>query len=405
MQKRLTKNQIVLLNLCAQTLFDKKCSIPEIIEINEIAGEAYEQAVLSIASSAFNNAPFLDEFKNKKNLQQIAKNIQVSCAHEEIHKLLTDNEVPYVVLKGIASASYYKEPMLRTMGDVDIFVDADNFDKCDKLICSIGYIKEKDAELRTNHVAFRKRVGNNDIVCELHHKINGVPDNDADVINNYLENIFDEACLYSAPNSTCIVPSKFHHGLILLLHTASHLTSEGIGLRHLCDWAVFVNSLSNDEFVELFEKPLKEVGLWRFAQLLTLCCIRYLGCEQKNWAGEADDELLEAIVSDILEGGNFGFKNPERYRQIKYIKDRNDKTVDRKKSLFQVFYTINSKAKYESKFVKKHKWLLPIGWAAVVFKYIGLVIKGKRKLDGISTVSDANSRKKIYSEFHLFEKE
>ncbi|MBQ8868900.1 MAG: nucleotidyltransferase family protein [Oscillospiraceae bacterium] len=395
------KNQDDLFNVCAAALFSKKIEIKK-LDFFKIVKEAKLQAVLPLVE----NKIFVHyKDAHEEAMKIVSKNIQVFCAHEEVHRLLTNNKVPYVVLKGVASASYYKEPVLRTMGDVDLFVAADDFDKCDKLLCSIGYIKEKDAELRTNHVAFRKRVGNNNIVCELHHKINGVPDNDANVINKYLENIFDKAYLYSSQNSACIVPSTFHHGIILLLHTASHLTSEGIGLRHLCDWAVFVNSLSNDEFVKVFEKPLKEMGLWRFARLITLCCARYLGCDCKDWAGEADDELLEAIIADVLDGGNFGFKDNDRCHQIKYIKHRNDKTVDGKKSLFQALFTINSKAKHKCKFVRKHKWLLPIGWVVVVFNYIWLVLSGKRKLDSFSTIDRANARKKIYSEFHLYKPE
>ena len=57
----------------------------------------------------------------------------------------------------------------------------------------------------------------------------------------------------------------------------SHMTSESIGLRHLCDWAVFVNSISNNEFVGLFSENLKSFGLWKFAQIMTATSEKYLG--------------------------------------------------------------------------------------------------------------------------------
>ena len=55
------------------------------------------------------------------------------------------------------------------------------------------------------------------------------------------------------------MPSHFHHGLNLLLHTNQHLLGEGLGLRHLCDWAVFAAGFSDEEFRELFEEKLKAV--------------------------------------------------------------------------------------------------------------------------------------------------
>ena len=57
------------------------------------------------------------------------------------------------------------------------------------------------------------------------------------------------------------VPSDLHHGLILLLHNASHMTAGGIGLRHLCDWAVYMERMT-DDFVENELAPcLKACGL------------------------------------------------------------------------------------------------------------------------------------------------
>ena len=204
-------------------------------------------------------------------------------------------------------------------------------------------------------------------------------------------------------NGSCVVPSKFHHGLILLLHTANHLTNEGVGLRHLCDWAVFVNSFSNDEFIVLFEKPLKETGLWRFAALLTKCCVKYLDCDQKSWVGEVCDELLEEIIADILNGGNFGFKDTNRYSQIKYITDRKNGERAKRSPVLQLFLSINEKTKKEFKFVNKSKFFMPIGWIFTVCKYLYMVIMGKRRLDGISTITHAKKRASIYSEFHLYE--
>ncbi len=398
----LSKNQNDLVAICAQALFGKKAELNN-PNYSEIIKEAISQAVLplveSVVNERYNNA-------HANAMRIVSRNVNIECAHYELYDLLSSNGIFCVLFKGIASASYYKERPLRTMGDIDFLVKESDIEKADDLLCSANYVTKEYIDSGDNHISYKKTTGNNVIVCEMHRAINGIPnDEKGKIINKYLDNIFDTAIEYRTANGSCLVPDKFHHGLILLLHTASHLTSEGIGLRHLCDWAVFVNSLSNDEFVKLFEKPLKEMGLWRFAQLLTLCCIRYLGCDHKNWAGEADDKLIEAIVADILDGGNFGFKDDDRYRQIKYIKNRNDSTVDGKKSLFQVFYTINSKAKSECKFVKKHKWLLPIGWGVVVFNYIWLVLSRKRKPDSFSTIDRANARKKIYGEFHLYETE
>lgn len=400
MQKKINDAQKILLDLCAKSFFDKDIVAPDEFDSKLLIDEANRQTVFPIVFSLIKGKTS-DDNTDKRFSQIIAKNIRVEYGHNEVHRVLTKNNIPYVVLKGVASASYYKEPMLRTMGDVDILVSPDDIAKADKLLKSIGFVTTDDIDGDDMHIGYKRKDG---VACELHRRINGVPQNEAgDTINKYLSDIFDKAKEYKTSNGSCIVPGAFHHGLILLLHTASHLTHEGVGLRHLCDWAVFVNSFSNDDFVNTFEKPLKEMGVWRFAQLLTLCCVKYLGCDAKNWIGDSDDVLIDGIVCDILNGGNFGLKDPERYSQIKYISDRKNGTVGKKSPILQLFSTINAKTKKDFGFVNKSKLLLPIGWLFTVCKYLYMVITGKRAIDGISTISGAESRKNIYNEFKLFE--
>ncbi len=401
MQKNIDDNQKLLLQLCAKSLFDKNIALPDKFNFVELIEESKRQTVFPFAYSLIKEK--IDGVADKYFSQIIAKNIRVEYAHNEVHRVLSENNISYVILKGVASASYYNEPMLRTMGDVDVLVAPQDIAKADKLLKSIGFVTTDDIDSDDMHIAFKRKDG---ISCELHRKIGWAPKNEVgDTVLKYLSDIFEQGTEYKTSNGSCIIPNKFHHGLILLLHTATHLTHEGVGLRHLCDWAVFVNSFSNDEFINTFEKPLKETGLWRFAQLLTLCCIKYLGCDQKNWVGDEKDSLLDSIVVDILNGGNFGYKDTDRYSQIKYISDRKSGKVTKNNPILQLFSSINTKTKKEFKFVNKSKFFLPIGWIFTVCKYFYMVIVGKRSLDSAATIASAKQRKDIYNEFKLFNKE
>lgn len=399
LMQKIDNNQKLLLDLCAKSLFCKEVTIPDEFDCNELVEESKRQTVFPVAYSFVKDK--CDDVDSKTFSQIIAKNIRVEFAHNEIHRILSDNSIPYVILKGVASASYYKEPMLRMMGDVDVLVRPDDIAKADELLKSIGFVTADDIHGDDMHIGYKRNDG---IACELHRRIGWAPQNSVgDTVNKYLDDIFEKSVEYKMSNGSCIVPCKFHHGLILLLHTATHLTHEGVGLRHLCDWAVFANDFSNDEFVSLFEQPLKEMGLWRFAQLLTLCCVSHLGCDQKEWAGEDDNNLIDSIVFDILNGGNFGTKDTDRYNQIKYISDRKEGTTAKKNPILQLFASINAKTKKEFKFSNKSKFFLPLGWICTVCKYLYLVVMGKRRLDTVSTINNAKQRKNIYDEFKLFE--
>ena len=52
----------------------------------------------------------------------VMRDMLIHNAHTAIHTLMTQNGIPYVMLKGAASAYYYPQTFLRSMGDVDFYV-------------------------------------------------------------------------------------------------------------------------------------------------------------------------------------------------------------------------------------------------------------------------------------------
>ncbi len=385
-----------LINFCGAALFDKK-NQNHTQNIEFLLPEAANQTVFPLVYATLEGKCDLSDYQSRY-YSVITNNVRIFEEHKKLHQLLSENGVPYVFLKGCASARYYPDPLLRTMGDVDILITPDNTEKVDNLLLSAGYTKYSDSEELDLHIGYKSKTG---IVCELHRSVNGIPKTEiGDKISSLLSDIFDKSVLQGGEY---VCPDDFHHGLILLLHTATHLTHEGIGLRHLCDWAVFIAQFSDELFLKIFEKPLKNVGLWKFACILSACAVKYLGCPQKQWIEHCDNTITDAVLEDILNGGNFGKKDFSRYQHIKYISNRENRTIDNSHPIKRVFINISSKAKNEIGFVKRFPLLLPIGFLAVIFKYLFLIITRKRKPDSKATITAATKRKNLYSEFKLFE--
>lgn len=370
--------QVQLLNLLSNALFNSHKPVYP-TDTNALLTEASAQAVLPLIA--------LDTVSTAKTQINaiLTKNLTVIYEHTELHELLTSNNISYVILKGCASASYYDDAVLRTMGDVDFLVNQQDLSRAGDLLESIDFERTAGDDSAGIHIAYHRDAS----TWELHRSVNGIPAGICgDFVKSYLSDIINTAVDCETSCGTIRIPDPFHHCLILLLHTASHLTSEGVGLRHLCDWAVFANKVN----VEQWKTELQNCGLYHFAQILTLVSMKYLGLPEQSWAGTADDTILEQLITDILDGGNFGKKDDDRYRQIKYISNRGEHTVDQKNAVFQLWDTIGKKAAAERK-----------SRAGVVAEYIGLVIYGKRKLDTGKTIGAANQRKKLYAELHLYE--
>ena len=324
--------------------------------------------------------------------------------HNELHELMKLHGISYVAIKGLASAAYYPDPSLRDMGDVDFLVFENDFEASKRAVMSAGFKLDHGDEEDSIHIAFKREPMS---IWEQHRCVNGIPEGSVgELIREELDKTIETSEMVNLDGAVCRIPDKYHHGLIMLLHMISHMTSEGIGLRHLCDWAVFVNSLANDEFDELFATKFKTFGVWKYAQIMTAVCERYLGIAHKQWAEnpEIDDALMYGVIEDIMNGGNFGKKDMNRYREIKYISNRNERTVDNKSVLTQVVNTLNQKVYTDYSFINKHRIFLPVGWVAEGGKYIGLLISGKRKSKNTSAMlKEAAKRKDVYSRMDLFE--
>ena len=385
----LNKTQTALLELLSKALFQKQVNIT-VTDWKSLYREANTHKVFPCVfevSKAFVGDEALLEKSAKFVRHCIAKTVTINYAHTELHRTLSAHGIPYVAFKGLASSLYYPQPELRTAGDVDFYVNPTDFDACESVLKENGYAWVEDGG---KHVVYQK----NGEFLELHRTLNGIPDNAVgkQIETDVFGDLVQTAVAHSDGQGTVMLPDTFHHGMILLLHTLSHMMKEGIGLRHLCDWAVFASSLSNEAFTALFETKLKAYGLWRFARLLSLCAVCYLGAPKMAWQGEADETLLQNMMCDIMASGNFGEKDKDRKGQIKYIADRGEFTQSESSVFTQARKSLSKKAALEHK-----------SKAAVVTEYVKNVLTGKRKPDTAKTLETAAERKAIYSEFHLFE--
>ena len=421
---------------------------------------AYEAAKKAAVASGQPLPPEVDRAWNDAVNSIMRRNIRVEAEHGELHRLMTSAGIPYVILKGCASAAYYPDPFLRTLGDVDFLVRPEDADRADKLLRENGFTY-KPSSNTDERVYVRGKS-----VWELHTAANGTPGGEvgkrvralmADAIEKAEPVSYVGVEFHSDPNESCrprrfqandlkdcssqqsekttvipnevrnltegsknerdpspaaqddnedyLVPSDFHHGLILLLHTARHMTTGGIGLRHLCDWAVFA-AYMGDRFPAEFEDKLKSVGLWKFACILTQLSSEYLGAPEQAWAGQPDAqdrELLEALMDDIFAGGNFGVKDKSRRDQAKFITDRKSGGAASRSMLGQAVRSANEIVRRHWPAADKLPFLYPFGWAFFGGRYAIHAAFGRRERLAVRSLShSANRRRGLYGQLELF---
>ena len=377
------------------------------------------------------------------------RNIRVEAEHAELHRMLsgapsgdwrlaTGDSIPYVILKGCASAAYYPEPFLRQLGDVDFLIAPEDVGRADKLLRENGFTYKESSNTDERIYSRGKSV------WELHVAANGTPGGEVGVrVRALMADAIEKATFchserseeshkktaaetkeiprppfptnlggLGSPGATWdarddsgnsfLVPSEFHHGLILLLHTARHMTTGGVGLRQICDWAVFSAHMGG-RFPGVFEEKLRSVGLWKFACILTQLSSEYLGAPVQNWTGEPDRELLAALIDDIFAGGNFGGKDRSRRDQAKFITDRKSGGAASGSAAGQAVRSANEIVRRHWPAAAKLPILYPAGWAFFGGRYALRAALGKREKPDVRSLSkNAGLRRRIYTRLDLF---
>lgn len=401
----LNKTEQVLLDLLAVNLFAAGKSFDAVsVDWRSVWFEAYLQGVSLTAFSDFpEELAVSSDFSGiRKKLQsRISDNLRVNRSHSKIHRILTEAKIPYVIIKGLASALYYPDSLLRSMGDVDFLISEKDLEKTCKVLEQNGFTASEKSH--GDHLVYT------DNACryELHTEPAGMPKGEAgELVKGWLSDILEKSELKSSLFGEISVSSEFHHGLIILLHTCHHLTSSGIGLRHLCDWAVFVNSLSENEFINLFQAKFQAIGLWNFACVLTKVCEKYLSCPGEKWVGEVDEALVDALAKDIFIGGNLGQKSADRSHEAMILPKYGDTEHKEQSNSKRFIGYVNQSVKNNWKSAEKNKILLPIGWVYFGGRYVFRSLKGERpKINVNSFINEAKQRTELFDKLKLFEKE
>ena len=403
------EEQRVLLALLGQTLFGRAPALEQEPDWNAVLREAKQQAVLPLAWEAAKTrlsgpkAEAMDEAVGKL----VANNMFMDFDHVELHQAMTAAGIGYVVMKGSASAAYYPQPMLRMMGDVDFLVRQEDAARAGQTLGELGFRETEERDNPIHQAYVRDTDPTHRSEWELHWQPNGIPRNAAgEEIRALLADSVETARLRETENGAYMVPDDFHHGLMILIHTAMHMIHSGVGLRHLCDWAVFAESLSDERFCALFREPLERTGLWDFACVLTALSTRYLGGAERPWTGERSEELLEGLMCDILSGGNFGKKDRARLDEARLLVDREKGLVSGEVSAKNLLSALNVKARRAMPFLQKAPLLLPLGWGYVALRHLGRMARGSRpalRLD--RAVAGAEQRSRLYRQLRLFEQE
>ncbi len=287
---------------------------------------------------------------------------------KELCKLLQEAKIPFVILKGAASARYYPKPAYRQMGDIDFLVPPQYFEQAHLLMLKEGY-KQLD-EGTPRHLEFKK----NSALFELHRVFAKNNDSETEAfLDDLIFDAFDRLETATVEGYSFPVLPPLESGLVLLQHINQHL-EEGLGLRQILDWALYVDKVLDDGMWEQEFAPIvRRLGLEKLAIAVTHMCQLYLGLRPEiTWCKDADKKACHDLMDYIMEQGNFGRKgDTDSHKTVK--------TVSAMQNIPAFFKRLQELGMMRWPAVHKHPRLKPVlapfAWIWQLFRYIHLGLK------------------------------
>lgn len=279
-----------------------------------VYGEASSQGVLAVAWDGLQRlvadgavpAEFMPSRTMKMqwayNVEQIERRYRRQ--HEiavELAEIYRKADIHTIVLKGLAVSGYYPVPEHRPCGDLDCFL-GNGYEKGNIVAEQAGAVVERDY-YKHSHIRYKGLMIENHRFCTA---IRG--SRRAKEFERRLQEVLETGRRYIG-DSALESPSPLFNALFLAVHAWGHFLTEGISLRHLCDWAMLLKAEGADidwpKFRAIVEA--RDKGLYAFAESMTRLSGHYLGVACDSFVCSCDSDNDRQLMNDILYGRNAVF--------------------------------------------------------------------------------------------------
>lgn len=299
----------------------------EKIDFSSILQMAEEQSVIGLVTAGLEH--IIDLKAPQEDVYQfIGQTLQLEWQNQAMNEFIAQlieelrkGGIYALLLKGQGIAQCYEKPLWRAYGDIDLLLDAENYERAKNLL--IPKASEIDKEY-----TYLKHLGM--IIggwsVELHGTFLSRLSRRIDKeIEKMQDSIFKSGKIRVWPNGNTEVylPSVDNDIFFLFTHILRHYFFEGIGLRQICDWCRLLWTYRSEIDSALVEKRLKKMGLMSEWKAFAAYAVEYLGMPVEAMPLYSTDERWKRkaaqINAFILRVGNFGHKQRRDYRGMVYI--------------------------------------------------------------------------------------
>lgn len=371
-----------------------------------------ESCAQTVTALVFDSIRLLDDNKkpNKElmelweedSIYTVMQNSVKIYAQKELTSLLESNGIKHCIIKGAAAAVNYPKPDVRNMGDIDVLVCRKDFERAKEILSANGYIEKVVYPQIGHEVEFNK----NGISVELHIQAPGVPEGKlGEKLYDVIQKIPENTEISEIGKVEFCKPCSQYNGLVLLLHVISHIGS-GIGIRQICDWAMYVkNELNYDIWENYLEPILVENKILFFTKVLTKMCCKYLGLpiEECLWCQNVNDGICDEFMRNILDSGNFGRKQGGRNNSATMLVGNSNQKAAKGWLPLKILGNLQNSGYTAWPLARKSKIVGCFAWTYVPLRFLKRLLTGERSVKELKIIiTSAKKRYPLINKLKIF---
>ncbi len=279
----------------------------------------------------------------------IYKDLQQDGHIKGIKSAFNQHGIDHIFLKGSRLKHLYPSTYMRAMGDIDIIVRKNDFEKAIHELSALDY---KQVGAITHHHSF---LGVDDSEIELHQSLVSDFDWTQGILLNRVWDVSK-----SIHQHQFQMEPEFEY-TYLLLHLYRHLKQTGIGLRSLLDLYIFKQNNTFDD--KKLNDYLVETNMLKFDRNVTH--MNQIIVNQKPM-NKTEQKMIEYIIKSGIhgKGSDYDYFLPRR------VSAQEDKGVSKVRYFFGQLFPSRKHLQETYPYLKKHGYLLPWAWFVRVLKLL-----------------------------------
>ncbi len=297
------------------------------VDFSEVLKIAEEQAVVGLSAAGIEH---ITDTKPQKQdvLPFIGRTIKLEQRNQAMNHFIGDivgkmreAGIYMVLVKGQGVGQCYSRPLWRACGDVDLFFDAENYEKAKAFLTPLA-VEVEPEEKRKKHLAMTIETW----LVELHGLM---PTEISERINAGVERVQSDIFagggvrVWKNDGADVPLPSPDNDVIIVFTHFLQHFFVGGVGLRQICDWCRLLWTYRDSLDRELLVRRLSEMGIVAEWKAFGAFAVEWLGMPAAAMPlfepGRVLSRKARQICRIVLRSGNLGHNKDNSYR-TKYPK-------------------------------------------------------------------------------------